>query len=158
MGTYTVKTYLRKLQRMRKELNSVQRRCPYLAANYMSNQARMMVPISTGRLRSSIRYWKTKEGASVYCGAPGNGGFPYAKWINQSPGFESINYPNGGSFYHLLYGRKIRIPKDSSIIYGQAFRQWDFKGTPKFWDIATQRTARFFRQEAINGLKRVIRG
>lgn len=117
-------------------------------ARLISNKAKELAPKKTGALINGILIRKTKQGHSVLSTVPGT--FPYNKWVNESPGFETVLLPT-----MRIMGRwPTRSQRNSLGIEKPWFyRDTNHTGTPGFFDIAIQQT----RQEIPKKLRDNIR-
>ena len=94
------------------------------------------VGIGGGALRQGIYHRLFKQRAELISSVPGS--FPYNKWVNASPGFETLNFPRGAWLppSRSRNGEWTRIlPPGSSASYG-ASPGWNWTGTRGYFDIA----------------------
>ena len=128
----------RKINRLEKQKSITNHR----AARYCQSQAQLLAPKSSGKLANSIKVRRLKKGDyQVRVNAISEDGFPYPRWVNQSPGFEVLRFPRGGP-------RGFGLKPGSVAIYGRTPSWWDFSGTPRFFDKAVELTAARFSKLA----------
>ncbi len=126
MGRYKMTEYQQVWRRRAQELKEAGRIGPIRAAEFMVAQTRSRVPVKDGRLRASLR--RDRNVVRIATGASWSvNGFPYALWINNTPGFDQVE----------LYGK---IPSQ----YGKTPAGFRWTGQAGFWDISIKETVKIF--------------
>lgn len=101
----------------------------YRAANYIAAQAKILAPIKSGKLATSIKVRKLKNGYNISVGAQSEYGFKYPKWVNASSGYELV--------FNRYAGMKIP--------YGDPSLNWNWTGTRGFFTKAVIRGKEQFK-------------
>lgn len=151
--TVTIKTNIVQFRKsIRKQISNLSKQKSVTntrVARFLQRHAKLMAPVGrTQKLINSIKIIPVKkDGRSVRVTARGRKNFPYPRWVNQSPGFEILRYPNGGPF---------GLKRGSFAIYGLAPANWRWTGTQGFFDLAIQKTNRRFPQIASKGYNKAL--
>lgn len=145
MPAYTVAQYQTMQRRRIIEINKVKRRGPITAAKYMTSQLRLLCPVGTRSHPYPHMYQTIKRDKNMVSisGVNPKTGFPYVFWVNEIPGFETINFKLPGKYN----GMKMR------------FR--DFKESPNaskagFYGVALHRTRNFYADAMINQTRKAL--
>lgn len=91
---------------------------------------------STGALRAGIFHRLFKSQATLISSVPGS--FPYNKWVNASPGFETLNFPNGAWIppERSRTGAWVKILQPGGTASYGMTPSWAWTGTRGYFDIA----------------------
>jgi hypothetical protein len=135
MAVYNLKEYSAVQEKRIRILSNGKRKGPITAAKYMVAQLRSMAPKDSGRLRGSIR----RIGSLVrVSGSNPRNSYPYVHWINETP-----ELTKGGVL--TSWGKRYsQIPSGNRT------------GTPKFHQIALERSHKVFRDSMISVTDKVL--
>tara|TARA_Y100000310_G_C20688151_1_gene820442 strand:+ start:2874 stop:3332 length:459 start_codon:yes stop_codon:yes gene_type:complete len=118
------------------------------AAKHQVLQAKRLAPRATGVLRGNIRKRKLKSGKwQAESWVPGN--FKYNLYVNRSPGYERLVYKKSNRRFGLKVG--------DVVIYGRSPAHWRWTGMSRYWDLAVNKTRRFFGRTARRNTQKALR-
>lgn len=159
MATFhSVEQYRKVMQSRIKALKQSGDKSALAAASHQVMDSRRMAPAATGTLRMNIRKRKMAQGRwMAESWVPGT--FKYNKWVNQSPGFETLNYPIGAVIPagKSITGRSMQvIPPGGIAVYGRT-PNWRWTGTPGYWSKAIASTRKYFHRIAKESVRKSMR-